>query len=80
MKTGIEITYKDNTTEYYDPIENFKETEELYTFSVLAYNHEIDKEDVSSIREYECCEKCGHEVFYDGCRNCYMEEELKQLK
>jgi hypothetical protein len=46
----------------------------------MGYDYEIDKEDASSIREYECCEKCGGEVFYDGCRRCYMEEELKQLK
>jgi hypothetical protein len=35
MKKGLQITYKDNTTEYYDPIEDFKETEELYTFYVI---------------------------------------------
>jgi hypothetical protein len=80
MKKGLQITYKDNTTEYYAPITDFKETAELYTFYVGRYDYEIDKEAVSSIREYECCKKCGHEVFYDGCRRCYMEEELKQLK
>jgi len=78
MKTGKEFKYKDGTTEYYDPIEDFVEIDGDYVFYIGKYKWEIPVEEVESIRDYDLCDKCGHELYYDGCRKCIMEEELKQ--
>ena len=68
---GIEITYVDGTTEHFDPITDWKETEDTFSFYI---------DDVINIREYDLCDDCGYELYYDGCRRCYMEKELTELK
>lgn len=77
---GIEFKYKDGTNEYYDPISDWKETNLEYSFWIGGHTYTILKEDVLEFREYPLCNVCGHEVFYDGCRRCYMETELKLLR
>jgi hypothetical protein len=72
---GIEFTMRDGTKDSYDPVkfpEEFTETETHYLIS-MAFDYEIVKEDVVSIRHYELCPECGYELYEDGCRNSWCE-------
>ncbi len=78
---GIQFYYKDGTTEWYDPISDYVETETEYTFYVLGYSYNISKEKVKDYRVYNLCEKCGHEDYeVEGCVMCAQEDELNRLK
>ncbi len=79
-RIGIEFYYKDGTSESYDPVQDFETTDLEYSFWVGGNTYHILKEDVLKLREYPLCDECGHEVYYDGCRRCYMEDELKALR
>ena len=81
---GIEFTFKDGKKDWYDPIDypsDFEETDTHYVLK-MAYTYEIEKATVESIRHYELCKVCGHELFEDGCRRYHpkgMPEALRQL-
>ena len=77
---GIEITYVDGTTEHFDPIAGWNETEENFSFYIGGHTYKFNISDVVNIREYDLCEDCGYELQYDGCRRCYMEKELELIK
>jgi len=73
---GIEIFYKNGETQCFDPISEWFEDDLSYSFWIGGYDYQIPKEDVLKLREYDLCEDCGYEVYYDGCRNCYLKEEI----
>ena len=77
---GIEITYVDGTTEHFDPITDWNETEETFSFYIGGHTYTFNTDDVVNIREYNLCDDCGYELYYDGCRRCYMEKELELIK
>lgn len=68
---GIEFTYKDKTKESFDPVTDFKFNGDDINFYVGGYNYNIHIHDIESYREYELCEKCGYEIYEDGCHNCH---------
>lgn len=70
MKIGLEFTFKNNEVEYFDPVTDFIENHKEYSFYVGGHEYVINKEEVSDIREYDCCQECGYELYTDGCRNC----------
>lgn len=78
---GIKFKMKDGTFDYYDPLEeyDFQETNDAYVLD-MNYLYEISKQDVEFYEWFDLCEDCGHELFYDGCRRCYMEKELNDLR
>ena len=77
---GIEITYVDGMTEHFDPITDWNETEENFSFYIGGHTYTFNIDDVVNIREYDLCDDCGYELYYDGCRRCYMEKELELIK
>ena len=74
---GIEITYVDGTTEHFDPIADWNETEEAFSFYIGGHTYIFNISDVVNIREYDLCNDCGYELFEGICRNCADKEELK---
>lgn len=78
---GIKFKMKDGTWDFYDPIEedDFQEVSNAYILD-MNYQYEIPKEEVDYFEWYDLCDDCGHEIYYDGCRRCYMEKELTKLK
>ena len=70
-KRGIKFNMKDGTADYYDPlyIRDFSESDTDYILD-MTYTYEIDKSEVIDFEWYNICDKCGHEVYSDGCRNC----------
>ena len=70
-KQGIRFILKDGTDDFYDPLtfNDFSETETEYVLD-MAYTYKIPKEDVISFEWFDICQKCGYELFSDGCRNC----------
>lgn len=67
---GIEFTFKDKTTERYDPVTEFTFNDDKYSFYVNAYDYTINVNDIESYREYPICEKCGYELEDNSCENC----------
>ncbi len=67
---GLEITYLDNTSESFDPIQDFLETDFEYCFWVGGYTWNIPKDSVLNVRWYELCNDCGFELFEDDCSYC----------
>jgi len=68
---GIEFTFNDGTKDNYDPInfpDDFEETNKEYILH-MVYDYVIEKSIVKSIRHYELCPICGHELYEDGCHN-----------
>lgn len=72
---GIKFTLKDQTVDYYDPLkkEDLEETETHYILN-MTYTYKIPKNDVIRFDWYDLCDDCGYELYYDGCRNCYINE------
>jgi hypothetical protein len=75
---GIKFTLKNGTLDYYDTLNHtdLSETETHYILD-MAYIYKIPKNDVIRFDWFEVCQECRYEIYYDGCRNCYINEELK---
>lgn len=70
---GIEFTFHNGVRDWYDPVDldsGFKETDDKYIVTVGPHDYQIPKLIVKSIRHYELCEKCGHELSGNGCKRC----------
>lgn len=70
---GIKFYLKNGTVDYYDPLEedDFAEYEDAFVLD-MNYQYEIPKDTVESFEWYDLCEKCGFELYKDGCKtyNC----------
>ena len=73
MRKGLRILYKDDTLEYYDPIQDFNIDDLNYSFWVGGYTYTIAVDDVLEYSEYDVCEDCGFELTEDGCERCTVE-------
>jgi len=80
MNYGIQITYKDLSTEYFDPIQDFKTTNLNYEFWVSGHTYQILIDTVLELRKYPLCDVCGYEDSEEGCKNCAEKEEIEKLR
>lgn len=71
---GIKFILKDGTLDYYDPLnqEDLSETEDHYVLD-MAYTYKIPKSSIIRFDWYDICQECGYEIYYDGCRECYID-------
>ena len=60
MKQGIRFYMVDGSTQDYNPLRHFEESDDKYIVEVF-FNYEINKEDVISYEYYPLCEKHGYE-------------------
>lgn len=72
---GIKFLLKNGECDYYDPLDHsdLQETETHYILN-MTYKYEIPKKDVIKFEWFDICQECGYEIYYDGCRNCYINE------
>jgi hypothetical protein len=63
---GVEFTLKDGSKDSYDPVDPDKVIETEYDYKLFVGGgggeYQMLKSDISSIRYYDLCEACGHEV------------------
>jgi hypothetical protein len=82
MDIGIEITLKDGSKEWLDPVDEaefdsmFEEAVDKYVVSVISYDHSYKVEDVVNIEKYLLHECCGIDARGRHSYWCVKEEEF----
>jgi hypothetical protein len=82
MQKGIEITYRNGKKDWFDPVEipdGVTEENGNYLIDNSFHVYKVLMSDVKSIRYYDLCEICGHEMFTGICHNCECDNNRNEL-